>query len=264
MGRSYLSSLLSLEFLREPVGAGEGLVPREALLGVAWGGDTRDGAGRTGGRDWWQDLRHQHIKASAWKPAGIFPGGGFAPHRECPGAHGRIRAPSHLCPHQTWMPQPNGIPKASPGCPGMPSPYLSPDGLFCGEEEEEMAEVVEDLESAESLLAGQAPCQRTRMGTRSRRLPAPSEGLASHLPHPHPAQAPTSLSCHPEMTSSRTRWGSAHRWVLFTAEAQRKGEMLSVRWAQHPLAGSGEPDSTCPPHRQPSHPRVPPAPRLPP
>lgn len=38
VGLSYLSSLLSLEFLWEPVGAGERLVPTEALLGVAQNG----------------------------------------------------------------------------------------------------------------------------------------------------------------------------------------------------------------------------------
>lgn len=37
MGLSHLSSLLSLEFLREPVGAGEGLLPTEARLGVTQG-----------------------------------------------------------------------------------------------------------------------------------------------------------------------------------------------------------------------------------
>lgn len=37
------------------------------------GNDTRNGAGRPGGRGWWQDLGHQHINASARKPTGISP-----------------------------------------------------------------------------------------------------------------------------------------------------------------------------------------------
>lgn len=61
MGLSYLSSLLSLEFLWDPVGAVEGLVPTEALLGGDSGGDTRDREVRTAGRGWWQDLGHQSM-----------------------------------------------------------------------------------------------------------------------------------------------------------------------------------------------------------
>lgn len=131
-GLSYLSSLLSLEFLREPVEAGKGLLPTEALLGVAWGrdsgDDTRDGAGRTGGRDRWQDLRHQHINCKHLEANRNLPGGGggggFARHGECPSARGRIRAPSHLYPPQTWVPWSEHPQRGSPkhpqaawGCP---------------------------------------------------------------------------------------------------------------------------------------------------
>lgn len=58
--------------------------------------------------------------------------------------------------------------------------------------------------------------------------PQPGEGLGSDLSQIPPAQAPTSLSCHPEVTSSRTQWGCGRHWTLFTAETQRKGEMLSA------------------------------------
>lgn len=118
MGLSYLSSLLSLEFLREPAGAGEGLVPTEALLGVARegdsGGDTTDGAGTVAGP---QAPAHQCECSEANR---ILPRRGFAPHGECPSACGRMRAPSHIYPPRIWVrASPKGIdPQSIPRLPG--------------------------------------------------------------------------------------------------------------------------------------------------
>lgn len=89
---SYLSSLLSLEFLWELVGAGERLVPTEALLGVAQNrtvGTTPEirqagqGAG-TGGRTSGTSTLMRALRSQQEFPQGI---------SQC---SGRIRAPSHF------------------------------------------------------------------------------------------------------------------------------------------------------------------------
>lgn len=141
MGISYLSSLLSLEFLRELLGAGERLEPTEALLGVgmtAEMGQAGQGAGTGDTSTSMRVLGNQQ---------------GFAPPREFPRAVARSGLPATSHPPSMARVSPKRTLKTPPGCPGTPRPYLSPDGLFCAEEEEE---VVEDLESAEALLAGQS------------------------------------------------------------------------------------------------------------
>lgn len=150
------------------------------------GDDTRDRAGRTGGRDWWQDLRHQHINESAHSEANrnlhlLLP--------ENIPVLGQDQGSQPLLTPSMVMVSSGGTLEASPGCPGTPPPYLSPDSLFCVEEEEE---TVEDLESAEALLAEQAPCQRAVTRTNGGSTPEaqPSEGPGSRLSHPHPAQHP--------------------------------------------------------------------------
>lgn len=166
------------------MGAGEGLVPTEDLLGVAWKGtvgmtpetgQAGQGAG-AGGRTSGTSTSVRALRSQQESPRGRICSSwrmsqcpwqdqGSQPSLPTPDAGPMVRA------------SPKGIPKASPGCPGTPPPYLSPDGLFCGEEEEETAEVVEDLESAESLLAGRAPCQKAAIGTR-RWVQTPNRSLA--------------------------------------------------------------------------------------
>lgn len=117
---------------------GKGCCPQRLSWGGTGGDGTREGHTRT---------------TSAQKPAQVSPSEDLFPMGMpwCPS--GQVSQPSLPIHGQS-------IPKGGPqSTPGMPPPYLSPDSLFCGEEEEEVAEV-EDLESAESLLAGQAPCQR--------------------------------------------------------------------------------------------------------
>lgn len=169
MGLSYLSSLLSLEFLQEPVGAGEGLVPTEALLGVAREGTVgvtpEMGQAGAGGRTSGTSTSMQALGSQQESPRGrICSSLGMS---QCPWQD-QGSQPSLPTPDVGPMVRasPKGIPKASSRCLGTPPPHLSPDALFCREEEEETAEVVEDLESAESLLAGRAPCQRAATGTR--------------------------------------------------------------------------------------------------
>lgn len=89
--------------------------------------------------------------------------GGFASPRKHPSAVAGSGLPATSSHPLHGQGIPKGALKASPDCPGTPPPYLSPDSLFCGEEEEEM---VEDLESAEALLAGQTPRQRAVIGSR--------------------------------------------------------------------------------------------------
>lgn len=151
------------------------------------GNDTRNGAGRAGGRGWWQDLGHQHINASARKPTGISLWEDLLLMGNVPvpmAGSGLPTISTHPRCRSHGLSIPKGDPQSIPSCPGTPPPYLSPDGLFCGEEEEETAEVVEDLESAESLLAGRAPCQKAAIGTRRwvqtpNRSPARGWGLTS-------------------------------------------------------------------------------------
>lgn len=135
----------------------------------------------------------------------------------------------------------------------MSLPHLSPDGLFCGEE---AAEVLEDLESAEFLLAGQGPRQKMVMGSRQWvQAPSPVRGwglTSSIFP-----QAPTSLSCHPEAT---LRAQQSHRWAPFTAGNQSKGEMPSVSLSPACPAGAGCCLPIHTPQPQPHHPQVPPMP----
>lgn len=98
---SYLSSLLSLELLRELVGAGESLVPVEALLGVARNGtvgmtpemgQAGQGAG-TGGRTSGTSISMRVIRSQQESPQGrICSSQGIS---QC---CGRIRAPSHFSP----------------------------------------------------------------------------------------------------------------------------------------------------------------------
>lgn len=45
------------------------------------------------------------------------PGGGFAPHGECPSAHSRSRAPSHLYPPRAWVPRSEHPQRRSPKHP---------------------------------------------------------------------------------------------------------------------------------------------------
>lgn len=120
-----------------------------------------------------------------------------------------------------WQQQPPPLqcPSLSPSVGGaelgVSPPYLSPEGLFCGEEEEDAAE---DRESAESLLAGAAQCECTAIGT---------EWWVWTTPHAQP-RAPTSPSCHPEVISSRVQWGSAWRWAPFIAKHKGNWGMLSA------------------------------------
>lgn len=125
MGLSYLSSLLSLEFLREPVGAGEGLVPTEDLLGVAWKGtvgmtpemgQAGQGAG-AGGRTSGTSTSMRALGSQQESPRGrICSSWGMS---QCPWQD-QGSQPSLPTPDAGPMVRasPKGIPKASPAAQG--------------------------------------------------------------------------------------------------------------------------------------------------
>lgn len=193
------------------------------------GDDTRDRAGRTGSRDWWQDLRHQHIDESTRSEANrnlhlLLPGNIPVLWQD--------QGSQPLLTPSMFMVSPRGTLKASPGCPGTPPPYLSSDSLFCVEEEEE---TVEDLESAEALLAGQAPCQRAAAGTSDGSTPQaqPSEGPGSCFSHPHAAQYPPLFLA----TQRRFLGGRSGAPAITGLSSPRpKGRERSSQQTQHTLA----------------------------
>lgn len=239
---------------------------------LSWGwhkGDsrdvTRDGAG-TGGRTSGTSTSMHVLGSQQESPRGrICSSRGMSHHpQQKQGSQPSLPTP-HVGP--TVRASPKRIPKASPGCPGTPPPYLSPDGLFCREEEEETARVVEDLESAESLLAGRAPSQRAAIGTGRWVQPASAAHQGAGVPAlPSPAGPGTHLSFLPsggdffeDAVGLRLPLGSLHR------RSPKKGEMPSVSLAPASPAVIWR-AGPCPPTRTPwpwpSDPRAPPAPRL--